>query len=210
MRVVSILATLVPWLGAGAACLSGLREGPRQETGFIFVSELGPGEGRGRLIAKAPKLVLRVDAGQWTQLATTLQMAPGARILFDMERYGTVRPSIVTAQQPGELTARSFGAVRYLPEAQYYDMTLPWRTFAYDSGSTLEYLQYRAEGECLVRRASEVLEVENCPWLDANSPSSFTVDWPEPITEWWVRVINDERTPLGWLLIDKRVVEFAR
>jgi len=210
MRVVAILATLLPWLGTGDACLGDSRQGSGQESGFIFVSELGPGEGEVRLVAKGTNLMLRVDAGHWSELATTLQVTPGSQILFDIERYATVRPSMVTARQSGELTARSFGAIAHLPRARYYDRTLPWRTFAYDSGAALEYLQYRSEGECLVRRESEVLEVENCPWLDANNPSSFTADWPEPLTEWWVRVINDERTPLGWLLIDKRVVEFAR
>ena len=67
---------------------------------------------------------------------------------------------------------------------------------AYQKGTSLEYLQYRAEGTCFVRLMGEVIDTDVCPAFD----DKFRV-MAEPVTEWWVRVLISGK-PKEWLLVD--------
>jgi len=70
------------------------------------------------------------------------------------------------------------------------------------AGDTVEYLQYRAEGTCFIRIASDVIDAKLCP---NQQPSRFRLD-TEPITEWWIHVTIKGK-PAGWLLVSDAVVK---
>ena len=64
-------------------------------------------------------------------------------------------------------------------------------------GDKIEYLQYRAEGYAACRVKGEICEV----FIMGNEPAFDGLD-KKPIVEWWVRVINHHKKPVGWLVLD--------
>jgi hypothetical protein len=84
---------------------------------------------------------------------------------------------------------------------------VPPKNHTFKKGDSFEYLQYRAEGSCIVRWKGEIYSIEYCPWLDVEN-TQFTIE-TEPVNEWWIRVTKGHNA-LGWLLIDKSTVEEKR
>lgn len=116
-----------------------------------------------------------------------------------------MKPGRVIANKAGSLGGRRLGQIAYLSSEHYYRHASS-RTLAYKRGDSFEYLQYRAEGSCLIRWRKEVLEVESCPWLNLAQPDSFRTA-SAPVTELWVRVTGDKGQSLGWLLIDDITID---
>jgi len=166
-----------------------------------FASGLWPGEGRPRFAAKTSVLVLRRDPHRQSPVAARVSTKPGASLEFDDTRYRTVRPGEVVAVADGVLQARNFRRISFLSADDYY-RNAPLQDIPYQKGTSFEYLQYRAEGNCFVRLDGEIIETDICATLD----DKFRL-LSEPITEWWVRVVIFGK-PKGWLLIDETTVQF--
>jgi hypothetical protein len=165
-----------------------------------FVSHLWPGEGKPRLVARVTSLSLRREPRADAPLARQLQVAPGTLLEFDQTRYRTTRAGKVVARREGTLRVRKFGRLEVLSE-QAYRSAAATETIEFTKGSAFEYLQYRAEGACLLRLEGEVLEAESCPAFD----DRFELV-AEPVVEWWVRLVSAGE-PKGWLLVERGKID---
>ena len=72
-----------------------------------------------------------------------------------------------------------------------------------EAGEQVEHMQYCAEGFGTVIIHDKVCEV------DLESGDFGGLD-QEPVTEWWVRVINKDKKAEGWLLVDDEQLNFLR
>ena len=166
--------------------------------GPTIVSDMWPGEGIPQFAAKT---ILRLHR-EPSRAAPWLRVTVGKGVLlqFDSTRYATMRSGQIIARSAGAIHGRVLGRVSYLSEAQYYADSILSREILYQRGDTVEYLQYRAEGTCVVRIKGDVIDAEDCP---AFNPNGFAVR-SEPDTEWWIWVRS--ATAQGWLLVDTTVV----
>jgi hypothetical protein len=73
----------------------------------------------------------------------------------------------------------------------------------YGKGDEIVFLQYRAEGECLIANQGEVIAVECCPWLADNSELVLAAP---PTYETWVQPVDANEKPLGWALADGSLI----
>ncbi len=128
-----------------------------------FDSELWPGEGIPRFAAKSDRLVLHEQPDTASPVVITQAVDPGEEIAYDRTRFRTVDEGLVIAQQPGRLFGRDLGDVEHLSEDRYYAADPTFEEITYTKGDSFAYLQYRAEGTCLVRDDDTVLEIEGLP-----------------------------------------------
>jgi len=172
-----------------------------------FDSDLWPGEGMPRFAAKAEFLTLHKAPSQSSPVAVKYRAVVAQEIRYDQTRLRTLRAGKVTAKVAGAWSGRRFGPISHLSKAQYYSQAAAWTDYAYSAGETFEYLQNRAEGACLIKYRGDVLEIDWCPWLDRNTTSDFEMS-VAPEIQWWIRVIGDNKHPMGWLLVEENVVTF--
>jgi len=166
----------------------------------VLTSEMWPGEGIPHFVANTTTLDLYAEPSRATQ-RHRLFANVGAGLEFDDTRFITIRPGHVVARKRGAMSGRVFGGISYLSKTLYDSNALPTTQIAYVPGDTLEYLQNRAEGTCIIRAREDVVEVDNCP---AGDHEAFTT-LEEPQTEWWIHV-NLSKTMQGWLLVDPKAV----
>lgn len=166
-----------------------------------FVSHLWPGEGRPRLVARVTSLSLRREPHANAPLAGELKVAAGTLLEFDESRYRTTNAGKIVALRDGALRARKLGRFKVL-SAQAYRAAGPFESIDFKKGDAFDYLQYRAEGACLVRLEGELLEAETCPAFD----DRFEV-LAEPTVEWWVRLVVGGE-PKGWLRVERGEIDF--
>lgn len=164
-----------------------------------FESGLWPGEGRPVFIAGAD-LTLQKAPVKNSREIPNLKILKGRKIDFQETRYRTVKSGAIVAKAPVSLSVTSYGKGDYLPPDAYYHQGMK-KNIDLKSGDSLEYLQYRAEGECLIKLNGEVLAIP--PHENIRIAS-------EPLTEWWVLAVDKQKKPLGWILIDDKTVEFAK
>jgi hypothetical protein len=131
----------------------------------------------------------------------------GEKIDFDLKLYRNISPGIIKTKKPVTLTGRNLGPISHLSRSEYYSGKMPRKNYTFEKGDSFEYLQYRAEGSCIIKWKSEVYVIEYCPWIDVEN-TQFSID-TEPVNERWIRVIKNH-VPLGWLLIDVDLVDEKR
>ena len=68
-------------------------------------------------------------------------------------------------------------------------------------GETIEFLQYRAEGYITVRYKDNICEV-------MGDVTKFSGLEKQPVVEWWIRIVDENKMPKGWLLVDSSQVNF--
>ncbi len=164
-----------------------------------FESGLWPGEGRPVFIARAD-LPLQESPVKNSREIPNLKILKGQKIDFKETRYRTVKSGAIIVKAPVSLSVTSYGKGDYLSSDAYYHQGLK-KNIHLKSGDSLEYLQYRAEGECLIRMNGEVLAIP--PHENIRIAS-------EPLTEWWVLAVDKQKKPLGWVLIDDQTVKFVK
>jgi hypothetical protein len=174
---------------------------------YAFDSELWPGEGKPLFLSKTDSLILYSEPTIQSPVRNELKTAKGSTIQYDMTRYRNIKPGIVKTKKPVTLTGNHLGPLSYLSRTEYYSGTIQRKDLTFKKGTSFEYLQYRAEGSCIIRWSGEVFIIEYCPWLDVEN-TQFTIE-TEPVNEWWIRVTRGDNT-LGWLLIDKSIIEEKR
>lgn len=165
---------------------------------YAFESALWPGEGRPVFIAGADLTPQERPVKDACGIPN-LKILKGRKIDFTETRYRTVKSGEIVVTAAASLSVTSYGKGDYLSLEVYYQQGIQ-KTIHLKSGDSLEYLQYRAEGECLIRMEGEVF---------ALPPHENIKIVSEPRTEWWVLAVDQQKKPIGWVLIDDRTVEFA-
>jgi hypothetical protein len=145
--------------------------------GEEFIREGWPGQGIPRLAAKNNELVLH-EKPDSTSGSRQLKYKSGWLIVWDQSKVITKKSAMWTVKK--EINKGSCGTL------------LP--------GARVELLQFEAEGWGTFKVGDKICS------LKATRDSDFDKEdkWPE--VEWWVRVLDYTKSPVGWLLVDTQQV----
>ena len=192
---------MMPTIAAILAFFAMAASAPKVE----FESELWPGEGIPVLVAGARQLTLRREPSSAAAANPPIAVKFGSRVQFDQTRYQTLRSGLAAVQTATSLSGRKLGGLNYLSEEEYYSGKFPTQSFELQAGAKIEFLQYRAEGSCLMRFGGDVVDVTECP--DLSGPGFRSLRKAEVL--WWVRVVVAGK-PRGWALVDGRNLRVSR
>ena len=146
--------------------------------GEVFVREGWPGEGTPKLAAKNNHLVLHKSPDTISQ-SRKLNYQAGWLIVWDQSKVITRKSAIWTVKK--EIKKGSCG------------MLFP--------GDQVELLQYETEGWGTFKVEDKICS------LKATRDSDFDKAGERPIVEWWIRVLDNTKSPIGWLLVDSQQVD---
>lgn len=177
-----------------------LKTKPATEAQIDYDFEVGirPGEYQPTFIAKTG-LKLYKQPSTDSSIVEGIEIPEGEKIAFNETIYRTVKQGQVKVLASQSITVRSYGLIDWLSRNDYYAKGTQ-KSIDLKAGDTIEYLQDRAEGECFFRIDYEILAIDEY-LLNVEVTS-------QPVTEWWVRAVDDRQNPIGWVLIDKKDVEF--
>lgn len=198
LAAVFVLASVAVTLGQ-----SGI-EPPAYQPRTIFQSELWPGEGEPKFSAKKNRLVLHTQPSANAPRSRGRKITPGSALSYSETRLITLKAGIIEVTRPSKMQARALGKIKYLSNDGYYQRGARFQAMAVEKGEILQYLQYRAEGNCLVQRRRSVYEIEGC-FFGESSPFNLR---SEPIVEWWIRLPSEGKNPTGWLQVSENVLHF--
>jgi hypothetical protein len=161
-------------------------------TAAEFQSEMPPGEGPLTLVAKAnAPLFVRPDKRSKKVIGD--EVKKGEILGRGRHLYRALKPGRIIVTSPFQVQAHSYGAIDLLTRMS--SSTL--KTFSFEPGDLIEYLQYRSEGFCVLRIGNEVIE--------APEPDSHrTTIKAKPVNEWWVLALGSFESERGWALVDGR------
>jgi len=142
----------------------------------IYQSNNWPGEGIPVFYANKHNIMLYQQPITDAE-KTLVNLIIGERIAYDKTVYRTIKSVMLTARK--NLTDFSCGNEK----------------IEINAGDTVEYLQYRAEGYGTVRVKGIICELALDNKLIGLEES--------PVNEWWIRILNDKKQPIGWYLVDK-------
>lgn len=142
-----------------------------------FVREGWPGEGTPRLAAKNNHLDL-YKTPDTTSGSRQLKYKAGWLIVWDQSKVITVKSAIWTVKR--EINKGTCGTL------------FP--------GDRVELLQFVTEGWGTFRVADKICS------LKATGDSDFDKADERPKVEWWVRVLDNAKSPIGWLLVEAKQV----
>lgn len=145
--------------------------------GEEFVREGWPGEGTPRLAANNNQLVLHKTADT-TSAIRKLKYKKGWLIVWDQSKVITKKSAIWTVKK--EINKGSCGTL------------FP--------GDQVELLQFETEGWGTFKVENKICS------LKATRDSNFDKSDQWPRVEWWVRVLDHTKSPIGWLLVDAQQV----
>jgi len=185
---------------------------------FLFVAEIGcaaatdfetntwPGEGVPGFASKNAELRLNKLPSKDSEVIT-LPFRIGEKIIYDAypseakERITYDQSKMITKNSvtltANEKITKTFCAGKPVPVVGQEPIIQP--------GESIEFLQYRAEGYVTARYKGVICKV----FVADNKPKFDGLD-KQPEVEWWVRLIDAKKTPLGWLLISKDQVNFLQ
>ncbi len=146
--------------------------------GEEFVREGWPGTGKPKLAAKVNELVL-YETPDSTSASRRLKYNPGWLIVWDQSQVITRKPVTWTVRK--EITKGTCGTLA--------------------PGVEVEFLQFEIEGWGLFRVGDQLCS------LKATRASDFDKEEEWPKVEWWVRVLDNTKSPVGWLLVDPQQVD---
>ena len=149
----------------------------RAGVGAEFVREGWPGEGTPRIGAKNNELVLHKTPDSSSE-SRRLKYKAGWLIVWDQSKVITRKSVTWTVRK--EITKGSCGLL--------------------SPGDKVEFLQFETEGWGTFRVG------ENICSLKATRDSNFDKEDRWPLVEWWVRVLDNSKSPVGWLLVDAQQV----
>lgn len=172
-----------------------------------FESELWPEEGRPVFRANTDLLVLYKEPDKSSPVAERFKIKKGGLIAFAQTRYRNIKAGKIKVLESTTLEGRNFGSISYLSDKKYYSGAVASIKVLFNREETFDYLQYRAEGSCIIRLKGNIFDLEYCPWFHIENKDFSVVS--EPINEWWIRVIEKNK-PIGWLLVDENVTEADR
>ena len=175
----------------------------------VFQYESWPFEGMPYFEVVKDKIELHESATSKSPVVATINVKKGSVMSFDFgvtelmkrrKEYGgaifgiknnvkiysdlMLGKSIQITIKPGILRARADGGA--------------WG-FSYKKGDVIEDLVYVGEGVCIYRYAGKV--TKDVPCLYNEIGDGTLVQESQPVTEWWVTVVENGKT-IGWLEID--------
>ncbi|UCH41198.1 MAG: hypothetical protein JSU67_05855 [Gammaproteobacteria bacterium] len=145
--------------------------------GEEFVREGWPGEGTPRLAAKSDELVLH-KTPDLTSESRRLKYKTGWLIVWDQSKVITKKSAIWTVKR--EINKGSCGTL--------------------SPGVKVEFLQFEAEGWGAFKVGDKICSLKATRDRDFDKAG----EWPE--VEWWVRVLDNTKAAVGWLLVDAQQV----
>ncbi len=145
--------------------------------GEEFVREGWPGEGTPRLAAKNDHLVLHKTPDP-TSESRQLNYKAGWLIVWDQSKVITKKSATWTVIR--EISKGSCGTL------------FP--------GEKVELLQFETEGWGTFRVEDKICTMK----ATRNRNFDKANQWPK--VEWWVRVLDNSKSPIGWLLVDSQQV----
>ena len=143
-----------------------------------YVRDGWPGKGTPRLAAKVNELVVH-ETPDATSASRRLNFKPGWLVVWDESQVITRKSVTWTVKK--EITKGTCGTL--------------------SPGTRVEFLQFENEGWGLFRVG------ENLCSLKATRADNFDKEEDWPRVEWWVRVLDNTKSPVGWLLVDPKRVE---
>lgn len=170
----------------------------------IFAVDLWPGEGIPVIELQRTSVPIREQPDPLSPVADTLRGRVGQRVAFDSTRYQTIATGSMDVSRPFQLTGRAFGNVKHLTLEQYYQ-SLPEVTVGLAAATTIDVLQYRAEGTCFVRVEQRVIDAQPCPGLGRERVTVTR----EPVTRWWV-LTRGSTGMQGWLFLSDTTARAVR
>ena len=176
-----------------------------QTSASIFEIDLWPGEGIPVFEATSQQLQLHELPSASSRVSKALNVSVGQRISFDDTRYGTTQAGRIRAYTDSHVMGSMIGKMNHLSRDDYARGKFAPVNVEVRTGTSFEYLQYRAEGNCFVRIDGNVISVWPCPTIENSEFETIA----EPKIEWWIHVVNDKAQ--GWLLVvDANVKEVKR
>lgn len=145
--------------------------------GGEFVREGWPGEGTPRLAAKNNELVLH-ETPDSTSESRRLKYKSGWLIVWDQSKVITRKSVVWTVRK--EITQGSCGTL--------------------SPGEKVEFLQFETEGWGTFKVGDKLCS------LKATQAGDFEKEDEWPKVEWWIRVLDNTKAPVGWLLVDAQQV----
>lgn len=145
--------------------------------GEEFVRDGWPGEGTPRLAARDNQLVLH-ETPDTASESRKLKYKAGWLIAWDQSKVITIKSALWTVKS--EINQGSCGPL------------FP--------GDQVELLQFETEGWGTFK-----VEEKICS-LKASRDSDFDKAGKWPQVEWWVRVLDQSKSPIGWLLVEAQQV----
>ena len=147
-------------------------------SGSEYVRDGWPGKDKPRLAARTDALIV-YETPDSTSGSRRLNYKPGWLVVWDQSQVITRKSVTWTVKK--EITKGTCGTLA--------------------PGIRVEFLQFENEGWGLFRVG------ENLCSLKATRADNFDKeeDWPK--VEWWVRVLDNNKSPLGWLLVEPQKVE---
>ena len=145
--------------------------------GDEFVREGWPGEGTPRLAARNNQLVLH-DTPDTASESRHLKYKAGWLIVWDQSKVITKKSATWTV-----IREIDQGSCRTL---------FP--------GDQVEFLQFEVEGWGTFRVDDKICS------LKATREGDFDKAGERPKVEWWIRVLDHTKSPVGWLLVDAQQV----
>ena len=168
----------------------------RTEDTVVFAADLWPGEGIPVIEMQRTALPLRAKPDPAAHVVDTLRGRVGQRIAFDSTRFHTIKTGAIQVLEPLTLSGRDLGDVTRLTLDLYYHTSLAEVSIPIAAGTTIDFLQYRAEGTCFVRVERRVIDAHPCPGFGRESVKVVR----EPVTRWWIMTHGASGVP-GWLLV---------
>ena len=123
----------------------------------------------------------------------------GYAINFDQTRYVTMEAGSFPALSGIIVRGRVLGAIRYLSRDAYYRGGYATKEIEVAAGTTIDYLQYRAEGTCFVRVQGGVIDADMCPLHQ----EAFRLVKEPTVERWALAAVGDV---IGWVKVDDNCV----
>jgi len=170
-----------------------------------FTVDLWPGEGIPVIEARRAMLLVRAEPDPDSPVVDTIRVPRGRRLAFDATRVQTITAGTIRSLAPMHVTGRDMGSTSHVSHEQYYFPTKADVSIPVTAATTIDYLQYRAEGTCFVRIDRRVIDAYPCPGF---GPESVVVE-RQPLTRWWIRV-QGESGAAGWILVSDSTAQSVR
>jgi hypothetical protein len=157
----------------------------------VFQTDLAPGEGP-RVFVAMMKTVRLHDAPSTASRVRAVTVSVKEPLPYDAVRYRTIVAGLLRVVSPAIVEGRMIGPVTELFSKEYFG-NFPNVKVDVAPGTTVEYLQYRAEATCFVRVGKNVIDASPCPDINKDA---FKLEKEEK-TELWIHVTVDSG---GWLM----------
>ncbi len=147
-------------------------------SGEAYIRDGWPGDGTPRLAARNDVLIL-YKTPDATSDSRRLKYQAGWQIIWDESQVITRKSVVWTVKK--EITKGTCGTV--------------------SPGEEVEFLQFESQGWGTFRVGDKLCT------LKATERGNFDNADEWPVVEWWVRVTDNTKSPVGWLLVEAQQVD---